>query len=68
MSAHIEMDDLDAVSTDHLPAGQRPETWPVQCPVFGRLVSALVAESSPKQSASNETLQALSLFQQKKQI
>lgn len=42
VSAGIEMDDLDVVSTDHLPAGRRPETWLVQCPVLGSLASALI--------------------------
>lgn len=68
MSARIEMDDFDAVSADHLPVGQTPEAWPVWCPVLGSLASALIAESSSKQHASSETLQAQSLFQQKKQI
>lgn len=56
------------VSTNHLPVGRRPETQPVRCPILGSLSSALIVQSSSKQGASNETLQAQSLFQQKKQI
>lgn len=63
VSPGIEMDDLDALCTDHLPAGWRPEIWPVWCPILGRLASALIAEISSKQGASNDTLQAQNLFQ-----
>lgn len=53
VSASIEMDDLDGLSAHHLPMGQRLETWSLWCPVLGSLASALIAESSSKQRASN---------------